>query len=179
VEPSCYGYDTIQVKRKTSQTLSLPADTTICAGLSIDMSAPTGFMGYKWSTGDLQRTITVAKKGTYWVEATSVNGCKSRDTIIINNEACVTKVWVPTAFTPNGDGLNDLLKVLNPGGFIDFRFTVFNRLGQVVFATKDPQQGWDGTFKSKPSNGSYAWICNYRFAGDERQTISGLVTIIR
>lgn len=68
-------------------------------------------------------------------------------------------IYVPTAFTPNGDGLNDLLRLKTYGlANLDY-FTVFSRWGTPVFSTKDPRQGWDGTYKDhEQAAGAYVWI---------------------
>jgi gliding motility-associated-like protein len=77
---------------------------------------------------------------------------------VINN--CF--IAVPTAFTPNGDGMNDYLYPLNAYKARDLDFKVFNRYGQLVFETKDWTHKWDGTFHGVPQPmGSYVWELSY------------------
>lgn len=88
---------------------------------------------------------------------------------------------VPTAFTPNNDGNNDYLRVLNAVKADRLEFKVFNRWGQLLFKTSDWKLGWDGTFKriAQPS-GVYVWFLGYtdRDSG-ERREIKGTATLIR
>jgi len=115
----------------------------------------------------------------YQVTATTPNGCQGSDEIKIK----VYKgpdIYVPNAFTPNNDGLNDILKAF-PVGIKEFRFfKVFNRWGQTIFATKDPARGWDGTIKgiAQPT-GVYVWIAEAVDYTGKAITKKGVVTIIR
>lgn len=91
--------------------------------------------------------------------------------------ACEVKV--PTAFTPNGDGQNDILyargiKVTN------LQFEIFNRWGQMVFESKQVSDGWDGTFGGQPLN-SEVFVYYIRATCPDRTTIErkGSVTLIR
>jgi gliding motility-associated-like protein len=76
------------------------------------------------------------------VKAKGVNGCEDSATIQVVVDP-LTDIYLPTAFTPNGDGKNDLFKVLG-GEFAQFNLKVFNRWGQVVFTTTERAKGWDG-----------------------------------
>jgi len=91
-----------------------------------------------------------------------------------NNIGCVDSVTqyikvvdncyiaVPSAFTPNNDGLNDYLYPLNAYKAVNLTFKVFNRYGQLVFETSDWTNKWDGTFKGQPANaGTYVWLLQY------------------
>ena len=71
-------------------------------------------------------------------------------------------IAVPSAFTPNGDGLNDYLYPLNAYRASDLIFRVFNRYGQLIFETRDWTVKWDGTFKSLPQpSGTYVWTLEF------------------
>jgi gliding motility-associated-like protein len=71
-------------------------------------------------------------------------------------------IAVPSAFTPNGDGLNDYLYPLNAYKADDLEFTVYNRLGQRVFYTTDWTKKWDGTINGNPQDtGIYVWVLKY------------------
>jgi gliding motility-associated-like protein len=88
-------------------------------------------------------------------------GCK--DTIVQN----ITILWncyiaVPSAFTPNRDGLNDFLYPLNAYKATKLQFSVYNRFGQRVFFTSDWTKKWDGSFKGQPADtGTYVWVLSY------------------
>ena len=88
-------------------------------------------------------------------------GCKdtmSQIVSVIDN--CY--IAVPSAFTPNGDGLNDYLYPLNAYKAANLSFSVYNRFGQRLFYTTDWTNKWDGTFKGQPvDTGTYVWILTY------------------
>jgi gliding motility-associated-like protein len=91
------------------------------------------------------------------------------------------KVLLPSAFTPNGDGLNDQLKVLGTELVSTLQFTLCNRWGQVVYQTADKTKGWDGTFNGQQQPiGSYSWILSYKIIGEEKtHKTKGTVLLIR
>lgn len=79
--------------------------------------------------------------------------------IVVPNSCYIA---VPNAFTPNNDGLNDELYPLNAYKATDLLFRVFNRVGQLVFETRDWTKRWDGRFKGQPADlGTYVWILTY------------------
>lgn len=90
-------------------------------------------------------------------------------------------IAVPTAFTPNGDGLNDFLYPLNAFNADSLEFRVYNRAGQIIFKSFDPNNKWDGTVSGKQQPiGNYAWVLNYveRNTG-KRFSIQGKTALIR
>jgi len=77
---------------------------------------------------------------------------------VINN--CF--IAVPSAFTPNADGLNDFLYPLNAYKAADLSFSVYNRFGQRIFFTRDWTNKWDGTFRGQGADpGTYVWVLSY------------------
>jgi gliding motility-associated-like protein len=79
--------------------------------------------------------------------------------IIVPNSCYIA---VPNAFTPNKDGLNDYLHPLNAYKATDLLFRVYNRVGQLVFETRDWTKKWDGRFKGQGADmGTYVWILIY------------------
>lgn len=109
-----------------------------------------------------QPTLDVTRPGQYVVQATTGQGCADTDTLTVT-ETCTAGVYVPSAFSPNGDGLNDRFEL--KGSFIgSFELTVFNRWGNAVFRLEgtDPstmqEQFWDGTQGGQPlPTGVYAY----------------------
>jgi gliding motility-associated-like protein len=90
-------------------------------------------------------------------------------------------IAVPSAFTPNGDGLNDYLYPLNAYTAINLEFRVYNRYGQLVFETENWTQKWDGTFKGlKQPSGTYVWSLNYTDnASGKKISLKGTTVLIR
>ncbi len=115
----------------------------------------------------------------YVLESTNELGCIGRDTVTIT----VTDkeyFFVPNAFTPNGDGLNDIVKITSVGLSKLMGFKIFNRYGEQIFSTLDIKTGWDGMYKGKALPiGTYFWIgegINYR--GD-RVINKGDITLLK
>jgi gliding motility-associated-like protein len=89
-------------------------------------------------------------------------------------------IAVPTAFTPNGDGLNDYLYPLNAYKATNLSFKVFNRTGQLVFETKDWTVKWDGTIKGvKQASGVYVWMLDYNDATAKSISLKGTTLLLR
>jgi gliding motility-associated-like protein len=89
-------------------------------------------------------------------------------------------IYVPRAFSPNNDGTNDLLKPILVG-IADFHyFTVYNRWGNIVFTTTDPNQGWDGTFKGVPQPvETYLWIAEGIDVNGRKIVAKGMTSLVR
>lgn len=178
---SCAGYDTIQVKN----ILPLPADflksqDSICQYDKISISALRSFSSYLWSTGAMQPAITVDAPGLYMLTVKDADGCAGKDSMLIFQKNCFAGVYVPTAFTPNGDSRNDIFKATVYGSLLTYRLEIFNRYGEMIFTTNDPQKGWDGKFKgvTLPTS-SFTWQCYYQFPGQLMRFSKGNVLLIR
>ena len=87
---------------------------------------------------------------------------------------------MPTGFTPNGDGLNDVFRVKYPFPAKEFHLMVYNRWGSEVFETNNINEGWDGTYKGEPSaQGSYVWIISFVDMNNKSEQLKGIVTLLR
>ena len=89
-------------------------------------------------------------------------------------------IILPNAFTPDGDGLNDVFKAIGqPDNLSSFSMTIFNRWGQMVFESSDISLGWDGTYQGKPAPaGTYVFRVEYSISSRSFDT-SGTVVLIR
>ena len=87
---------------------------------------------------------------------------------------------MPTGFTPNTDGKNDLLKPILLGDVVQYKFWIYNRWGELVFETTDLNRGWNGTYKGLPQNsGVFVWMCQYQFEGETPKQEKGTAVLIR
>jgi len=184
---NAFGSDTIIVPIQVNATpvVSAGGDENIIIGESVDLMA-TGTGGtYTWtdpatlSCAICQTTTATPTVTTgYLVTLVDSAGCIATDSITVN-VTYIESVGVPSAFSPNGDGNNDVLFVKG-AGFATIDFKVYNRYGQLVFETQDQSIGWDGTFNGKTLNsGTFAYILEYTFIGTEGGTASGTVTLIK
>jgi gliding motility-associated-like protein len=96
--------------------------------------------------------------------------------IYINYDAII---GVPNAFSPNGDGINDMVKVEGLG-IVELEFMIFNRWGEKVFQSNDKNIGWDGVYKGVPQEMDvYAYTVKAKFLDDTRRRLNGNITLLR
>jgi gliding motility-associated-like protein len=146
----------------------------------------SGVTSYVWSppTGLDDPNIpnpvaTISQDIIYTLTLTTPEGCEGTDQILIRAFEG-PEIYVPSGFTPNGDGKNDILRAF-PVGMKEFRyFRVFNRWGEMIFSTPNYNRGWDGTIRgAKQATGSFIWTAE---AVDYRGNVisrKGVVTLIR
>jgi gliding motility-associated-like protein len=174
----CVASDTITVKYKAQPYFSLGRDTFVCEGESYVLSpVVTTNASLVWQDGSTQQSFTVSKEGLYFLVAT--NECGSyKDSIMITTSFC--NIIMPTGFTPNGDGLNDVFKVKYPFPVKEFHLMVFDRWGNKVFETNKIDAGWDGTYKGEPSvKSSYVWVISFMDVNNKPWQLKGIVTLLR
>ncbi|WP_118975939.1 gliding motility-associated C-terminal domain-containing protein [Taibaiella koreensis] len=164
---------------------SFPVDTTIKYGSSIALHAFGGTF-YTWSpTSTLSDGFSGSPMATpkettaYVVTGANEFGCIAMDTSLIRVDFR-SPVLIPNAFSPNGDGLNDVFGVQNFKFQKLLEFRVFDRWGKQIFETNNPAKGWDGTINNKPANQDvYYYIIRLGYADDYVETFKGDVTLIR
>ncbi|MBL0152582.1 MAG: gliding motility-associated C-terminal domain-containing protein [Chitinophagaceae bacterium] len=122
----------------------LPAEMTKCVNLYEKIKPLTEFASYLWSTGATTPSITIHNPGEYWLEVTDLTGCKGKEYTTITTRSCMNAVYIPSAFTPNKDGRNDIFKPLIDGKLIKYEFAIYDRWGQIVSSAPKPgyRLGW-------------------------------------
>ena len=143
-------------------------DTAVVTGQPLQLNA-SGGTAYQWapSTGLSATNIanplalySASSEGIYYkVLVYNEAGCVDSASLTVKVFKTMPSVFVPTAFTPNRDGRNDVLKPIAVGmQRIDF-FNIYNRWGQLIFSTSSNGKGWDGVIAGKPqSAGVYVWV---------------------
>ncbi|GEM_PF-2062060 len=152
-----------------------------------------GELTYTWSGNNLDDlscidclspTITPTNSQLYKLIVVDKNGCEATTRIRVLVEKN-QQIFVPTGFTPNGDGANDRLTVHGIEGTEILSFKIFDRWGELVFVTdsfeaNDLSAGWDGYYKGKPMNTNvFAWIVEARFSDGTLKLEKGHSTLIR
>ena len=139
------------------------------------------FWGDGSNTTDCTNIHSYSQPGTYHLMQVVTNsyGCTDTayQTVIIRPE---TRFWIPNAFTPGGDGLNDIFKPVVLGVH-NYKFYIFNRWGEELFFTSDINAGWDGTFKGNPV-ASDVFVYKISFSDDvqdETHQYIGSATLVR
>jgi gliding motility-associated-like protein len=161
-------------------TLFLPADTAVCSYGKLDLKSTSSFQTYLWNNNQSTSLITINKPGLYWLQVKDRNNCYGTDSILVAQKQCMTGFFIPTAFTPDGNHLNDDIKPFVFGNVLKYEFVIYNRWGQIVFQSNDLLKGWDGIFKGiQQDPGIYSWICRYQLEGEQQQLQKGTIILIR
>jgi gliding motility-associated-like protein len=168
-----------------------PADTTIKEGDPVAVTSvlapyPTGSVSYSWtptqglSCANCADPIFNSTAGEYqYTLVTRYNGvCSISDTIRVKVYS-LHRIYVPNAFTPNGDGVNDIFYVFPIGvKYIDLR--IFDRWGEKVFESEDETRGWDGKYRSSIQEpGVYVYVLDVIFNDGYTVHDKGSITLIR
>ena len=162
------GSVSINVHVKSLPTVDAGADTSYPynAPFSIHPTYSSNIVSYTWTPSSSLSCTTCAfpdgitsKSETYHIKVASDSSCIAEDSITIFVQCKESYILMPTAFTPNNDGLNDYYYPITRGIKTIRKFTIYNRLGQVVFEARDfsPNEksfGWNGQLKSKDQNSS-------------------------
>lgn len=165
------GYDAL-----AEPFVTLGDDTTICPG-SFILLRPGRYSSYQWQDNSTDSFYVVRSNGIYTVNVRNSAGCLATDSIVIL-EDCMNDIIVPNAFSPNGDGLNEVFFV-NGSFTTAFEIFIFNRWGEMIFKSPDRNIGWDGSARGQPvQEGFYNYLINYSL-GKEELVKSGSVLVIR
>lgn len=174
--------DTFKVNANTPDAkLNIGDDLTLCNNESVRLNVSDGnFQRYHWSNGDTTAAISVKSPGIYYV--TAAGDCLfASDTILVKDGGnCDVCMLVPNAFSPNNDGLNDLMmaNAICPVDF--FQLNIYNRYGEKVFESTSPSIGWNGEYHGKPSDaGTYFYHIKYQGKSNTISELKGDVTLLR
>ncbi|MCD4771862.1 MAG: gliding motility-associated C-terminal domain-containing protein, partial [Bacteroidales bacterium] len=161
----CIDTITNKVTVKPLPNVNLGDDVELPACSPITLDADNPGLSYLWSTGETTQTIelfVLSEDTTVWV-VVDENGCLASNSIFIDVVVVHKKLHFPNAFTPNGDGKNDFFA---PVGFIDdvslYQLLIYNKWGQLLFESNDPNSGWDGKCNGRISpTGVYVYKVDY------------------
>lgn len=164
--------------------INIGNDTAFCEG-QVELKVSGTFRQILWSTGSQDSAIVVSDEGMYSVKVTDANGCSAADSLSITSN-CVKEVWLPNAFSPNGDGINDVFLVRgNPKNALVEKLIIYNRSGNKLFEADnvqpgDPAGGWDGKYKGEPVQVDvYGYYMIAKFNDGQKKILKGNVTLIR
>lgn len=173
--------DTITVSYDSLPDLSREL-VQICRGDEATVKVEFERGSYKWFDGSVQRRRTFDKDGIYTVEVTNQCGVYTKEYVVdvIN---CECPFFIPNAFTPNYDGLNDEFKIGHSCELAEFRMQIFNRWGNMVFESTDADKGWDGYMGSdEMPKGIYTYSITYSwdvYGETHYRMETGTLTLIR
>lgn len=180
-DDGCIGRDSIY-NNSIFGEIELGGDTLLCENeiLSFDASFPN--TDYLWGDGSNTPIRSFNQPGEYTLRMS--NACQTvYDTLRVRYSDCRCVMSVPTAFSPNDDGINEQFGVIYDCMLEGFNLRIYNRWGKEVFATNNPDIQWDGRYKGRfAQEGVYVWVITY-YGNRNRRPISmqekGTVTLIR
>lgn len=158
------GCDTsakINVSYITKPSVQLGPDTALCVNENLLLYAYYPGASYLWQDSSASPQFNVTKEGAYSVSVTNSCGTIfSSINVVYKNCAC--NFYIPSAFSPNNDGKNDVFRTQYSCVFTNYEMKIYNRWGQQVFISTNVAYGWDGFFKSKPQPADiYIWELKY------------------
>ena len=158
---SCIAKDSIQISYIDKPQFTLGSSRFICPTENVILS-PTVQPSWQlqWQNNSNAKTYTVTQPGLYYLNATNICGT-NRQQIQITEGLC--KIYIPSAFSPNNDGKNDVFKIAGTSLVSNFHLQIFNRFGQKVFETTDKFKGWNGQYNNQPAESStYIYLLQYK-----------------
>ena len=176
----CSDADTISVTTHSVSSIDLGDDAQLCKGDELQLpEIVTSEQSdvYLWQDGSTGSVVKVTEAGRYYV--TLSNQCQTiKDTINITSRNCY--FFFPSAFSPNGDGRNDIAKLIGDvAAVVDYKLSIFNRWGEVVYVTSNAIDGWDGKYKGQQAElGTYHYQIQYSYLG-EKKLMKGDIILMR
>lgn len=171
--------DDVMLTSGTSPQVDLGPDQVICEGNSLILDAGNSADSYIWQDGSNLSTLEVFREGIYQVMAQ--NDCGTEiDEIEITIDDCKCDIFIPNAFSPNDDGFNDRLQVFKDCIFEMYQMQIFDRWGNLVFKSDDPDIEWDGRIRGqKASNGVYVYWFTFTNELGISDTRQGSIQLLR
>ena len=183
----CPNSDAITIQQRNELNFDLGPARDICENDTISLK--TGLrdtLNYStvWNTGATTHTIYVSQSGPYKVSVRDkLCNFTATDSTFINVYEGAGSIWLPNAFTPGTDELNNTFKpVSDIKNFNHYNFLVFDRWGQKLYETTNPEVGWNGFFQNKLcENGVYIWSLNVKSncSKGDKNFQRGIVHLIR
>ena len=169
----------VEPKAGRSGQLTFSKDTNVCRNSNLTLYVYNA-LDVHWNIGVQGETVTICPDEPTLISATVTTYEKIDTTIYIHVGVFNCGLWIPTAFTPNGDGLNDEFLVQAPAEINHYECTIYDRSRGILFRTTNIRQGWDGSFNGKPLPfGAYSYIITYFDEAGVKHVEKGQITLIR
>lgn len=156
--------------------VSLQDSIIMCPGELRTLEATGDFDSLYWSTGASVNPTEIDGTTSPVLFTAYKNGCKSTDSVLVIANC---DVYIPDAFTPNSDGMNDLFNVM-PVNILTYKLQIYDRWGKLLFETTDPSKSWDGTYKGQPcQQDTYSYYASGVKKDNKPFTIKGTLVLLR
>ncbi|MFN8308867.1 MAG: gliding motility-associated C-terminal domain-containing protein [Chitinophagales bacterium] len=190
-QSGCVADTALIITQPQQVVASTPDSITVFYGeqkqLPLSVSPDTSSYYYLWSPDDdlncaacANPKVTPVRSAYYQVIVTDQhNGCKDTAKIFVTLDPA-KHIFAATAFTPNNDGVNDVFHAFAPGAVQTYEFQIFDRWGNSVYLSNNPDGGWDGTYRGNPAGtGVYVYDVKVTFQDGDSAVKSGTVTLLR
>lgn len=177
----CSSSDTIRVTYNQSPIFTFQRDLHLCPGQGIILQpiiSTPGVFKYLWQDGSTKKFININSPGMYSLRLS--NECGTSSGMISITEG-VCQLYIPNAFTPNRDGMNDIFKPIYNGKINFYNFQLHNIWGEEIFRSLDIRTGWNGYYKGiQQPVGTYVWTLNISINDEkEPRLLKGKVLLLR
>ncbi len=164
---ACFQTDTINIAYQFRPDSILPRYQYICPNEVLWLEPPVSDATFIWNDGSQEARLRITKPGDYRVTVLK-NGCTFEDAISLRScEACL---YVPNAFSPDANGINDDFRCYPGCEIFNFEMKIFDRWGNLLFVSSDPKIGWNGRFKSKKMQpGTYTYWISYEIMNNGKR----------
>ncbi|MFN8322535.1 MAG: gliding motility-associated C-terminal domain-containing protein [Chitinophagales bacterium] len=176
---NCRSRDTVVINSGIPPVLNLGSDTSVCGnGLLLTLSNTNA--QYVWQDNSIDSFYFVSGSGVYSVTASNSCG-SSTDQINVEVHSDECALAIPTAFSPNGDGKNDVFRAISYCSTGRFLMRVYNRWGELVFESTTISEGWNGTYRNtaQPVSVFVYYIEYYNECSEAMKKVVGNVSLIR
>lgn len=161
-----------------------PCNSSITGTLAINVTGGSNPKNFTLTPGNISNqngVFDIKTAGNYFIKIVDANNCELNTTYNIPETICCGNVIVPNAFSPNDDGRNDELRLINTSGIEVNKFNIYNRWGQIAFEGQHAEDRWDGKMKgTEASVGTYFYLVEYKCLSDQKTyLLKGDVMLIR
>lgn len=179
----CKASDTISVAYLKTPSVDLGNDTTVCFGeatLTLSSIYEDSSYYFTWQDGSHSSNLVADQSGIYALTASNFCG-SDQDTIEVKYVDCSCDLFVPNAFSPNGDGINDFFHPIYLCPVNEYDLEIFDRWGELTFQTNDIEQKWDGTYNGESCElDVYVYMIHYTNSKTGlRKLLKGNVTLVQ
>jgi len=156
----------------------------LCENTTVTMHAPLcSSCTFTWNTGSHSDSMQTDQEGFYWLQVDNNKGCITGDTVLVDEVKCACTLYVPNAFTPNGDVRNESFRPVYDCDISDYEMKIYNRWGELIFISRNPSESWNGRWKNAPAvEGIYVYLISYSpmIKGSVQQPVTktGTVAVI-
>jgi len=174
----CFIKDSILLADEKKYKLILPADTSFCTNDTLVINLTDIGNNIAWQDSSSAKIYPITTPGDYKLFIiTSCGNIENDMKVFVGN--CPCNLWIPNAFTPDSNRLNDLFKCWNACHLDQYEMQIYNRIGLRVFQTDNIENGWDGKYNGTVcQEGIYIYYIRYQMAGQAPQTKIGNLVLM-